>query len=228
MFELLCERAAATPERAVAITFDRCISYAGLVSRARIVAQRLRGSGVRRGDRVGLLCDNCIEWLEVFFAAAAIGAILVPFSTWSTAREIDFLVSDSKVRFLFTIHRFGEHGFAEDIAALRHNTAHQGLERIILIGAPPREGFEAYAMYGEGESLPSLAPGEGASAADPLVILYTRARAAVPKQSRSITSASSRTDSTSASARGSCWAIACSSPFRCSGPMAPSTPSRPR
>ena len=181
MFELLCERAAATPERAVAITFDRCISYAGLVSRARIVAQRLRGSGVRRGDRVGLLCDNCIEWLEVFFAAAAIGAILVPFSTWSTAREIDFLVSDSKVRFLFTIHRFGEHGFAEDIAALRHNTAHQGLERIILIGAPPREGFEAYAMYGEGESLPSLAPGEGASAADPLVILYTSGSSSRPK-----------------------------------------------
>ena len=123
MFELLCEQAAAAPERAVAITFDRSISYAALAARTRIVAQRLRRSGVRRGDRVGLLCDNRMEWLEVFFAAAAIGAIVVPFSTWSTARELDFLLSDSEVRLLFAIPGFGERDFAEDIAALRSSAA---------------------------------------------------------------------------------------------------------
>ena len=136
MFELLCEQAAAVPERAVAITVDSSISYAALEARARTVAQRLRRSGIRRGDRVGLLCDNRIEWLEVFFAAAAIGAIVVPFSTWSTARELDFLLSDSKVRLLFAIPRFGERDFAEDIAALRSSAAHRGLEKVILIGAP--------------------------------------------------------------------------------------------
>src|SRR5262249_58087728 len=118
MFELLCEQAAATPERAVAITFDRCISYAGLVSRVRIVAQRLRRSGVRRGDRVGLLCDNCIEWLEVFFAAAAIGAILVPFSTSATAREIDLLVGRPQVPVFFCLHRLRPHRLPQDISAL--------------------------------------------------------------------------------------------------------------
>jgi fatty-acyl-CoA synthase len=180
MFELLCEQAAAAPERAVAITVDRGISYAALAVRARIVAQRLRRSGVGRGDRVGLLCSNRIEWLEVFFAAAAIGAVLVPFSTWSTARELDFLLSDSEVRLLFAIPGFGERNFVEEIAALRAGAA-QGLERVVLIGAPPREGFAAYSTYGEGESLPSLAPGEGASAADQLVILYTSGSSNRPK-----------------------------------------------
>ena len=71
MFELLCEQAAAVPERAFATTVDTCISYTALEARARTVAQRLHRSGIRRGDRVGLLCDNRIEWLEVFFAAAA-------------------------------------------------------------------------------------------------------------------------------------------------------------
>ena len=70
MFELLCEQATAAPERAVAVTFDRSISYAALTARTRIVARRLRSSGVQRGDRVGLLCDNRVEWLEVLFAEA--------------------------------------------------------------------------------------------------------------------------------------------------------------
>jgi fatty-acyl-CoA synthase len=181
MFELLCEQAATVPERAFATTVDTSISYAALEARARTVAQRLRRSGIRRGDRVGLLCDNRIEWLEVFFAAAAIGAIVVPFSTWSTARELDFLLSDSKVRLLFAIPRLGERVFAEDIAALRSSATHRGLEKVILIGAPPREGFEAYSSYGEGERLPSLVPGEGASAADPIVILYTSGSSNRPK-----------------------------------------------
>jgi fatty-acyl-CoA synthase len=181
MFDLLCEQAAAAPDRAVAITVDTRLSYAALAARARVVAQGLRRSGVGRGDRVGLLCDNRTEWLEIFFAAAAVGAVVVPFSTWSTARELDFLLSDSKVRLLFTIPRFGERTFAEDIAALRSGAAHRGLERVVLIGAPWREGFEAYAMYAEGEGLPSLAPGAGASACDPLIILYTSGSSNRPK-----------------------------------------------
>src|SRR5512134_3177871 len=98
MFELLHEQAAAAPQTALAITASGSVSYSALEARARGVARGLLGFGVRRGDRIGLLCDNRFEWLEVFFAAAAVGAIAVPFSTWSTPRELDFLLSDSGVR----------------------------------------------------------------------------------------------------------------------------------
>jgi fatty-acyl-CoA synthase len=181
MFELLCEQADAAPERSFAITLDRSVSYAALEARARIVAQHLLMSGIRRGDRIGLLCDNRIEWLEIFFAAAALGAVVVPFSTWSTARELDFLLSDSRVRLLFTISGFGERYCAEDIATLRADAVHRGLERVVIIGAPPREGFETYSTYVEGERLPHLPPGEAASAADPVVILYTSGSSSRPK-----------------------------------------------
>ena len=39
---------------------------------------------VRRGDRVAMLLNNRVEWLEVCIGAAAIGAVAAPFSTWST------------------------------------------------------------------------------------------------------------------------------------------------
>jgi fatty-acyl-CoA synthase len=181
MFELLCEQAVAAPERDFAVAADSRISYTALEARVRIVAGRLRGAGVRRAERVGLLCDNRTEWLEIFFAVAALGAVVVPFSTWSTPRELDFLLADSRVRVLFAIPRFGEHDFAADIASLRSTKDHGRLEKVVLIGPTMCDGFESYSAYCEGESLTRLPPGDGASAADPLVILYTSGSSSRPK-----------------------------------------------
>jgi fatty-acyl-CoA synthase len=180
-FELLCERAASAPARAAAIAPGASVTYAGLETRARILARRLREAGIGRGDRVGLLSDNRIEWLEVLFACAALGAVVVPISTWSTARELDFLLSDSHVRLLFAIPRFAERTFAADIAALRSGGAHRRLDDVVLFDTTPHGGFEAYARFCDGDPLPDLAPGEGASAADPLVVLYTSGSSNRPK-----------------------------------------------
>jgi fatty-acyl-CoA synthase len=140
----------------------------------------MRANGVRRGDRVGLLSDNRIEWLEVFFAAAAIGATVVPFSTWSTARELEYLLSDSQVRLLFTIPGFGERAFLECIVALRSNGAHRQLQEVVTIDKTPRDGCEPYWRYCD-HSLPDVPPAEGANAADPLVVLYTSGSSNRPK-----------------------------------------------
>jgi fatty-acyl-CoA synthase len=184
-FELLCEQAAKAPDQPIAITAAGSVSYAALASRTRRIAQRLWASGIRRGDPVGLLASNCIEWLEIFFAASALGAVVVPFSTWVTATELDFLLHDSGVRHLFTLARLGERDFAHDIVALRTRGAHPNLEKVVLIDAVPcpgfEDGFEAYAGYREGEALAALPPGQGASAADTLIVLYTSGSSNRPK-----------------------------------------------
>ncbi|MBT6140226.1 MAG: AMP-binding protein [Rhodospirillaceae bacterium] len=117
VFDLICEQAEIDPSRIVAIDAGASLTYRQLVERSSRVAMRLRKNGVRRGDRVGLLSDNRAEWLEIFFAAAALGAIVVPFSTWSTASELEFLLNDSEVRWLFTIDRFGEQVFTDAIVS---------------------------------------------------------------------------------------------------------------
>ena len=88
--DLLFEQAAHYRNFPAVICGDRVVSYAGLALRAGRIAGGLRKRGVRRGDRVGLLINNRAEWLEAFFAATILGAIVVAFSTWSKRDELDW------------------------------------------------------------------------------------------------------------------------------------------
>ena len=179
MFELLAEQAVLAPEAPAVIAAAGTVSFAGLHAAAAHVAGALRQRGIRRGDAVGILVNNRVEWLEIFFGASALGATVVPLSTWSKGPELDFLLGDSGVKCLFLIERLGGQSFADDIAELR--ARHRGLERAVLVDGAPRSGFERYAEYSNGPSLPPLPPGEGASAADPLVVLYTSGSSNRPK-----------------------------------------------
>jgi fatty-acyl-CoA synthase len=181
MFDLLAEQAARTPEAPAVITAMGSVTFAGLHKMAASVAGAMRERGIRRGDAVGILVNNRVEWLEIFFAAASLGVTIVPFSTWSKGPELDFLLSDSGVRTLFLIERLGPQAFAEDVAALKASGRHPSLERAVLVDAGPRAGFEAYADYRAGAPLLPLPPGEAASAADTLVVLYTSGSSSRPK-----------------------------------------------
>jgi len=180
-FELLAEQAARAPGTAAAIAGGETVSYAALHAAAARVAGALRARGIGRGDAVGILINNRVAWLEIFFGAAALGATVVPFSTWSKGPELDFLLADSGVRCLFLIERLGAQDFADDIAELRASGRHPALERVVLVDGAAREGFESYADYRGGAAVGALPPGEGVSAADTAVVLYTSGSSSRPK-----------------------------------------------
>jgi fatty-acyl-CoA synthase len=101
--DLLGERARLTPVKTalVDVATGRRFTYADLDARAVATARFLQtGLGLAKGDRVGLLAGNSVEFLDLFFAVAKTGAILVPLSTRLTARELEFVVRDSGIRAL--------------------------------------------------------------------------------------------------------------------------------
>src|SRR5260370_24757072 len=55
----------------------------------------LLGLGVRPGDRVAILSDNCPEWIVVDQAVLGLGAIVVPLYTTSGLEETAHVISDS-------------------------------------------------------------------------------------------------------------------------------------
>ena len=183
LFDLVREQAGRHPAGLAVIAADAQVTYAELALRARRLATGLAGAGIRRGDRIGMLLNTRLEWIEVCLAAAALGAVAVPFSTWATRREIDFLLADSGVRMLVTLATFGERDYATDLTALLTERAarYPSLASIVLVGGGAMTGALQYEHLAAAAPLGEMAPGERAAAADIAFILYTSGSTAYPK-----------------------------------------------
>ena len=133
--DLLGERARLSPDRCALVfvpTGER-FTYRALNARAERVAAFLRdGLGLVKGDRVALLAHNRVEYVELFFAAAKAGLVLVPLGTRLTPHELAFIVRNADVSALV----YGG-DFAETVAALR---AEAEMPRRIALDAPATEG----------------------------------------------------------------------------------------
>jgi long-chain acyl-CoA synthetase len=57
--------------------------------------------GVAKGDRVSIVMRNLPEWSIAFWAAAAVGAVVVPLNGWWTAPEIEYGLRDSGAKVVF-------------------------------------------------------------------------------------------------------------------------------
>src|SRR5438552_3350328 len=74
-----------------------------------IVARRagtLRAAGVGRGDRVGLMCSNRVEMLEIFLACGWLGAVAVPINTASMRPQLEYYLANSGAKLLVLEQQF--------------------------------------------------------------------------------------------------------------------------
>jgi acyl-CoA synthetase (AMP-forming)/AMP-acid ligase II len=93
----LAKRARLSPklEAVVEVKQNRRFSYAELDARANGIAHVLLARGVQKGDRVALLLMNGVEYIESYFGAAKIGAVVVPLNWRLAPDELDFIIGDS-------------------------------------------------------------------------------------------------------------------------------------
>jgi acyl-CoA synthetase (AMP-forming)/AMP-acid ligase II len=96
---LLEKRARLSPdmEGVFDVAADRRFTYRELNERCNRTANALAGLGVGKGDRVGLLAMNSVEFFETFFAIAKLGGVCVPLNWRLVPDELEFILNDAGV-----------------------------------------------------------------------------------------------------------------------------------
>ena len=94
--------------------YRREITWKVFEEKANRFANLLIERGVQKGDKVGILLMNCLEWLPIYFGILKTGALAVPLNFRYTADEIKYCLDLAEVDVLM----FGQEfiGRVEEIA----------------------------------------------------------------------------------------------------------------
>ena len=140
--DLFCRISAAANPRAVLWQDEfghwQPLSSDQIYQRVRALASAFLGWGVKKGDRIALICENRWEWMVTDFAALAIGAADVPIYPTLTGEQVAALIQDAgcRIAVVSTRQQF------DKLNAVRGQTQ---LERIVMIDLPtPAEGAIAF------------------------------------------------------------------------------------
>jgi fatty-acyl-CoA synthase len=91
----LSVRAARDRDRVAIVQDDGRTTYGELSTRSALVAGALWDAGIRPGDRVAVALKNRVEFLEVLFGSARIGAIFVPLNFRLAFEQVAYALEDS-------------------------------------------------------------------------------------------------------------------------------------
>lgn len=70
------------------------------------LAAGLQARGISRGDRIGVLGKNSLEYFLLYGAAAALGAVMLPINWRLSANEVCFNLTDGKAKIVFADQEF--------------------------------------------------------------------------------------------------------------------------
>lgn len=72
-------------------------TYKETFLRAESVARGLKSIGIRRGDRVALFLPNCLEFIDVWFASALLGSVIVPINPELKGESLRFIIEHARI-----------------------------------------------------------------------------------------------------------------------------------
>jgi acyl-CoA synthetase (AMP-forming)/AMP-acid ligase II len=195
--EILRHRARSRGDHPLLVCDGDRISYAEADRRSAELARGLIALGAGKGTHVGLLYPNGIEFVVGMLAAARIGAVVIPFSTFVTAREMREQLIDSDVEILLAAASFRSHDYVRRLTEVLSDPDFDSDHRLFATAAPQlRQVAISYSpdtvvrvrdigrVYRLAETIdPTLlaAMEDDVDGSDPLAIVYTSGSSSAPK-----------------------------------------------
>jgi acyl-CoA synthetase (AMP-forming)/AMP-acid ligase II len=169
------------------------LSYGEADRRSAELARGLIALGAGKGTHVGVLYPNGAEFVVGMFAAARIGAVVIPFSTFATARELREQLLDSDTEILLAASSFRSHDYVQrlsdvvaDADSRLFSSAAPHLRHIGISHSPamvqrPRDIERIYRLGATIDPAVLRATEDDVQGCDALAIVYTSGSTAAPK-----------------------------------------------
>jgi acyl-CoA synthetase (AMP-forming)/AMP-acid ligase II len=159
----------------LAIQFgDQQLTFGAFNARVNRLANALAALGAKKGDRVATILPNCLEQLDLYWAAAKLGIVAVPMSPLLQAPGLKSLLSDCEASLVIAAE-----ALTAAIDSIRSELPLIPPHNWIVVGckrATYRSYAELVAAADEGEP-----PSPGNTGHDPYNIIYSSGTTGLPK-----------------------------------------------
>jgi acyl-CoA synthetase (AMP-forming)/AMP-acid ligase II len=171
--EFLTISSAAVPQREALVSGDghKRFTYAEMASRVARLTNALIAMGVGQGTRVALMATNSPEGVEVYYAAAKLGACFVPINYRAKREELAYMLNASGASVLFIEARY-----LDLLASVRSEL--QTLREVIVLDREV-DGLPAYDALLRGAAEDDVFVDVDLS--QPTALIFTSGTTALPK-----------------------------------------------
>jgi acyl-CoA synthetase (AMP-forming)/AMP-acid ligase II len=160
--------------------------WSGIIGDVHLMAGRLaaglRERGVGAGDVVAFQLPNCVEAAVVFYAAALLGAVVVPIVHFYGPKEVGYIIRRTGVDVFVTIDHFGPIDYLENLSRVADVVAEVPLVAMVGLDEPVADA--ALGVVVPFDDLLADEPIGGPVAVDPdtpALVAYTSGTTADPK-----------------------------------------------
>lgn len=172
---LLSRHARYRPDHVAVVFENRRLTYREFNRGVNRLANALLNLGVGKGDKVAVILPNCVELLEIYWAVAKMGAVVVPLSTLLRGKGLTTLLLDSDATMVVT-----NTSFVEILDSLKPNVISIPSDRYFLTDASDQAGYQDYQSW-KGKASDSEPQGASVFDEDPFNIMYSSGTTGLPK-----------------------------------------------